>query len=167
MRAIRCAWVGLLVVPVACGGNSFTAAAGSGSDGGSEGGGSEGGPDMGAGSVHCGPATCSGVTPVCCAASSFTCAHVQCGCTTQLECSSNADCSSLAPVCCVNRRAADLTCASNHFVARCAVACTNGALEMCDPNSRTDTCVNAQCSSDSGDLANVGLPANGGYGVCK
>jgi hypothetical protein len=70
-------------------------------------------------------------------------------------------------VCCINRRPADVTCASGHFVARCAIACANGALEMCDPSSSTNTCVNAQCSNDSGDLANVGLPPNAGYGVCK
>jgi hypothetical protein len=60
-----------------------------------------------------------------------------------------------------------VTCGNNHFVARCETACNNGAAQMCDPSAPTNSCINAQCSNDSGDLANEGLPANAGYGICK
>jgi hypothetical protein len=110
---------------------------------------------------------CAGTTPVCCAGATFDCAHVQCGCTTQLECATNADCGGLVPFCCINDRPPDATCSSNHPVARCEPACLNGARQMCDPNATTDSCINATCSNDMGDLGNAGLPANVGYGVCK
>jgi hypothetical protein len=65
--------------------------------------------------------------------------------------------------CCINTRQ-DATCGAGHFVARCAIACINGGSQLCDQGSR---CLTGQCSTDSGDLSNVGLPPRLGFGVCK
>jgi hypothetical protein len=117
--------------------------------------------------VACGGTQCSGDTPVCCASSQPTsCAHVDCGCGTQLECSRDADCAGLTRVCCIDLRM-DAPCPAGHFVARCAVACVNGSMQLCNPALLRPTCLNGSCSSDSGDLSNVGLPAAAGFGVCK
>jgi hypothetical protein len=123
---------------------------------------SEGGPANG---VKCGPAECSGTTPVCCA-SGPTCAHVQCGCGTQLACARNLDCPAVQPACCIDNRQ-DLTCTSGHFIAACAIACRSGALQVCDPNGPPQQCLTGKCSTDMGDLSNVGLLPNSGLGVCK
>jgi len=134
-----------------------------------EGGVAEGGPATGG--VTCGPSTeCSGTTPVCCLgqATTPTCAHLECGCATQLECASDLDCTAtLTPRCCINK-VTDATCASGHEVARCAAACLNGAQQLCDPNAQKLQCTaGTQCSTSGGDLSNVNLPNDGLYGVCN
>jgi hypothetical protein len=116
--------------------------------------------------VACGPTACSGDAPVCCAsAQPPACAHVNCGCETQLECSRDIDCSGTTRVCCIDVRQ-DAACAAGHFVARCAVACLMGAQQLCNPALSRNPCLSGQCSQDSGDLQAVGLPANLGFGVC-
>jgi hypothetical protein len=139
--------------------------------GSAEAGGAETGPlEGGSGvAIQCGPQVqCSGETPICCLASTGpSCAHVECGCSTQLECTSDLDCQLPTPQCCIDQRQ-DTACAAGHFVARCATACLNGASHLCSPTSQKIQCPpGAQCSNDSGDLQNVGLPPDPGYGVCK
>lgn len=136
-------------------------------DGGALEGGSDANPaEAGSSSgVKCGPNVCAGITPVCCAAGSQ-CAHVECGCGTQLECARDLDCPASQPVCCINTLQ-DLTCAGGHFVAACATGCRSGGMQMCDPGGSQQQCLNGQCSTDSGDLSNAGLPPNLGFGVCK
>ena len=127
--------------------------------------GSTGSPEAG---VPCGPqATCSGNTPVCCLGTTPACAHQNCGCTTQLACASDLDCQLPAGVCCIDN-VKDSTCSSGHFSAACAVACSGGQSHLCDPASPTLQCLaGKQCSTNSGDLQNVGLPPGSLYGVCQ
>jgi len=135
--------------------------------GGIEGGVAYGGP-VSAG-VRCGDTmTCGTATPVCCITSAGPqCAHLECGCSTQLQCANDADCAATALSCCI-QSVTDATCAAGHFVARCAAGCTNGAQHLCDPTSPDNACgAGRQCSTSGGDLQSVGLPQDGVYGVCK
>jgi hypothetical protein len=173
-----CGHMGWLVLVGACGGVAFTQGSpvdGGLGDGGSppkmDGGASDVGVSVDAGSadgavgtpgVSCGGTTCLAPTPVCCAGSPLGCAHLECGCETQLECAKDSECSG-ATRCCIDIRQ-DAACGAGHFVARCAIACLNGGKQLCNPGSR---CLNGPCSTDSGDLSNVGLPAGAGFGVCK
>ncbi|THD46081.1 MAG: hypothetical protein E8A46_27555 [Bradyrhizobium sp.] len=148
------------------GGEGGSGEAGGGEGGSGEAGSVEGGPGL---AIQCGPQTqCSGATPVCClGAAGASCAHAECGCETQLECTSDLDCQLPTALCCIDQRQ-DATCAAGHFAAKCAAACLNGASHLCDPNSQKIQCApGAQCSNDQSDLQNVGLPAFPGYGVCK
>jgi hypothetical protein len=181
---------------IACGGSVFSTApgdaggvdTGSGETGSPEAGGGPGGPDgnpdstdaMGGiflegsvfetgptgPSIPCGPQiSCAGATQVCCLpAAGPSCAHDQCGCATELHCASDADCTLPNGACCIQNRP-DAACASGHFVARCAAACLNGSSRICNPSA--PRCPAQQCSTDGGDLQNVGLPMGDTYGVCK
>jgi hypothetical protein len=129
--------------------------------------GSSGGGDGEAGSsgVQCGATVCTGTAPLCCATTSPTCAHVNCGCTTELACTSDAECGGAQPVCCISQ-VMDAVCPSGRLLARCSITCGGDAARLCTaadtacPSGRT-------CSMDSGDLQNVGLPSGQGIGVCK
>jgi hypothetical protein len=148
-------------------GSSSGGEAGTGGSGGGEAGAVDGATPLSP--VRCGAAlTCSGSTPVCCLSSPPTCAHLECGCSTQLECASDLDCPlPTLGTCCIDNRN-DAACASGHIVARCSLSCSGGAQQLCDPNAATLQCPSGQqCSPDSGDLQNVGLPSGQGYGVCK
>ena len=126
----------------------------------------EAGPSAG---VTCGQQlTCSGTTPVCCLGSTTpSCAHLECGCDTQLACASDLDCSLPTGVCCIGN-VQDSTCGQGHPVAACAAVCSGGQSHLCDPNAQKIQCLaGKQCSTDSGDLQNVGLPPGPLYGVCK
>jgi hypothetical protein len=170
------AWA--LVCVASCGGSGFSAGGGdAGGDGGDDGGSADGsvqdgasdGGEGGTTGVTCGPqTTCSGITPVCCLGGTGpACAHVQCGCETQIECASDRDCQAPMGACCIDKRT-DATCPnSDHFVARCALACVNGASHLCDPNAQVSQCLAGTCSTNASDLQNVGLPAGPEYGVCK
>jgi hypothetical protein len=155
---------------VACGGSAFsTAPADAGTGPASNDTSSEAAPTRAP--VPCGArgTSCSGATPVCCLTNvSGMCAHQACGCETQLECTSDADCAPSSGICCIQNNLMDAACTSGHVVARCAAACSNGSVRMCTPNA-SGQCAGQQCSTDSGDLQNAGLPILGAgtYGVCK
>lgn len=123
----------------------------------------DGGPATG---VVCGAQlACSGTTPVCCLSTSApSCAHTNCGCDTQLACASDADCK-LTGVCCIGN-VKDSTCGSGHFAAACAVACLGSQSHLCNPNASGQCLGGKTCSTNAGDLQNVGLPA-APYGVCE
>ena len=135
---------------------------------GGDGGGGDGGPSMAG--TYCGPnLVCTGMQPqqgtICCVSTGggmqYSCAAVECGCDTQLECARDANCQNGA-MCCIGNRQ-DANCATGHYVATCQAACTNGQQHMCDPNAQQLQCANGQmCSSDTG---GVNLPVTG-FGVC-
>jgi hypothetical protein len=124
--------------------------------------------DGGGTGLPCGAAlSCSGSTPVCCLGSpDAACAHQQCGCDTQLECASDLDCQIPAALCCIGNTK-DTNCNSGHFVAACATTCPGSDSHLCDPSSKTIQCVSKSCSTNPGDLQNVGLPPGDAYGVCS
>ena len=150
--------------------------------GGSEGGGAEtgsveaGGGDTGPSvegggpGTYCGPAlVCTGTGgqqgTVCCVAKvapMYQCAGSDCGCDTQLDCSSDADCQ--GNQCCIDTQKVDGGCSTGHFVATCRVACLTAA-HMCDPAKQPSQCrTNQSCSPDA---SSVGLPAGSGFGICN
>jgi hypothetical protein len=100
------------------------------------------------------------------APNSSNCTGGACGCSTQLDCWSDANCAGAMTVCCIGSRT-DTQCGSSHFVAQCRVACLTGESRLCDPNASHCASLKPACSVDSGDLQNVGLPPGQGYGVCK
>jgi hypothetical protein len=122
--------------------------------------------DGGGTGVPCGAEmSCPPATPVCCLASTApSCAHVQCGCDTQLACASDLDCPGLMPLCCIGN--VQDNCSAGHFVSLCKMTCLGSDSHLCDPNSKTIQCLSKSCSTNPGDLQNVGLPAGEGYGVC-
>ena len=150
--------------------------------GGSEGGGAEtgsveaGGADTappveaGGPGTYCGPGlVCTGTGgqqgTVCCVADqntpSYQCASADCGCDTQLDCSSDDDCP--ASRCCIDKQT-DVGCSSGHYVASCRLACLTAA-HMCNPAKQQPQCQAAQsCSTDT---SGVALPAGAGFGVCN
>jgi len=139
-------------------------------DGGKGDGGDGGTPGTG---TYCGPGlVCSGAPPqqgtLCCVDQNTTpakygCAAVECGCATQLACSSDTGCQA-GWSCCIEDRQ-DATCGSGHFVATCqATACSNNQEHMCDPSALTNPCPGGQvCNPDTG---GVNLPI-AGFGICN
>jgi hypothetical protein len=125
----------------------------------------DGGPKTGG--VPCGQAlSCSGSSPLCCLGTSPTCGTA-CGCSTQLACASDKECSLPTAVCCIGN-VKDSGCGQGHFVGACAAACLGDQSHLCDPNAASSGClVGKTCSTDTGALANVGLPPGTLYGVCQ
>jgi len=131
----------------------------------------EGGPgEAGPVGTFCGAGpVCTGTGgqqgTVCCVTNgnppSYACAGAECGCATQLDCSSDTDCTGSLRCCIANRN--DVACTAGHFVARCQATCPTGERHMCTPGAPAGTCL-GPCS---GDTTNVGLPAGAGFGVCN
>lgn len=178
------AWsIVLAAAMAACGGSAFTSGGGSAdagatkTDGGSSGSGSGGASEAGTeggvpvpSGTYCGPnlvCTGSGMQQgtVCCVSGdnppSYECAGAQCGCATQLDCSSDAECG-LGTHCCIDDRK-DTACSTGHWIARCQAVCL--AEQLCDPAGPPAQCLAMKsCTSDA---SNVGLPSNAGFGVCQ
>ncbi|HEX8796900.1 MAG TPA: hypothetical protein VF765_38375 [Polyangiaceae bacterium] len=168
---------GVFALVPSCGGSAFSSGGSTDGGNGSEGGrsdaaGVEAGPPLEAGPVgtYCGPdIVCTGTGmqqgSVCCITSNnppaYGCAGANCGCDTQLDCSSDAECGALR--CCI-RNATDSACSGGHWVARCAADCVGG-FHMCVPGAGAMQCLVGQsCSMDT---SNAGLPPQSGFGICK
>jgi hypothetical protein len=188
MRLISRPWVLAALLTVACG-NSFSAGGGNGAGDAAANAadasmdstaGDDGSPPDAGGDVasavdasessvpECaGGAACSGTTPVCCLpmSGSASCAHEQCGCDTQLACASDKDCMLPTALCCIGNEK-DSVCSQGHFVAACATTCPGGSSHLCQPGAALQCAAGKQCSTNSGDLQNVGLPPTP-YGVCQ
>lgn len=120
--------------------------------------------------TYCGPGlVCTGADmqqgTICCVAGdnppSYQCAGAECGCATQLACSSDAECG-VGTHCCIDNRK-DTACSNGHWVARCQAVCLGD--QLCDPTGPGTQCLAMKACSP--DASNVGLPANAGFGVCN